>query len=268
VNNINIRIETPADYRTVEEITREAFWRFWGINDQKITDVHLLVHKLRNAEGFVPELDFVAEIDGKIVGHIIYSKSKVVDDDGNEYETLTFGPLSVLPEFQSKGIGKALMRHSFDEARKLGYRCVIIFGHPDYYPRVGFRRAAEFGITTSDGKTFDPFMALPLYEGALDGISGRYYIDPVYDNLTQEEALEFDKGFSPKEAFKPTPIDALLNRLESKAQAEIEKLDKKTIDYFHTMSESNIRALPGITDSDIETIRKVMEEYGYKWGKR
>ena len=268
MNNVNIRRETPEDYYAVEAITREAFWRFWGINGEKITDVHLLAHKLRNADAFVPELDFVAEVDDKIVGHIIYSKSKVVDCAGGEHEMLTFGPLTVLPEFQSMGIGKALMQHSFNEARRLGFRAVIIFGHPDYYPRAGFRRACEFGITTSDGKNFDPFMALPLYEGALDGISGKYYLDPVYDNLTQEEALEFDKRFPPKEAFKPTPIDVILNRLGPDARAAIEKLDRKTLEYFQATSERSIRALPGISDSDIEIIYTVMKEYGYKWGER
>ena len=96
--NIQIRLETPADYRAVEELTREAFWAFWEPN-RTICDEHLLVHWLRFTPSFVPELDFVAETDGKIVGHIIYSKSKVIDETGKEYETLTFGPLSVLTEF-------------------------------------------------------------------------------------------------------------------------------------------------------------------------
>jgi len=60
--NLTLRLETPADYHAVEEMTREAFWKFWE-DDRKICDEHLLVRKLRNAEGFVPELDYVAEID-------------------------------------------------------------------------------------------------------------------------------------------------------------------------------------------------------------
>jgi len=267
VKYIHLRLERPADYRAVEEITREAFWEFWEA-DRKVCDEHLLVHKLRNAVGFVPELDFVAETDGKLVGHIIYSKSKIMNESGKEHEALIFGPLTVLPEYQSKGVGKALMLHSFRIARRLGFRAVIIFGHPDYYPRVGFRRAAEFDITTDDGKNFDAFMALPLYDGALDGISGRYYIDPVYSQLTQEEALEFDKRFPYKEPYISTPIDVLLNRLEPAARKEIENLDKKTIECFNTMSERSIRALPGITESDIETIRAVIKELGHKWGER
>ncbi|MCL2664190.1 MAG: N-acetyltransferase [Defluviitaleaceae bacterium] len=199
MTNITFRLETHADRYAVEALTREAFWKFWETDGRVICDEHLLVNKLRTAQGYVPELNFVAEIDGKIVGHIIYSKSKVVDGEKNEHELLTFGPLSVLPKEQKKGIGQALMRHSFAEAKKLGYRGAVIYGHPKYYPRVGFRRAAEFGITTPEGEAHDYFMALPFYLGALDGISGKHYIDAVYWELTQKDALEFDKKFPYKE---------------------------------------------------------------------
>jgi len=204
--NLHIRLETPDDYYAVEALTREAFWEFWETDGRVICDEHLLVHRLRFALSFVPELSLIAALDGKTVGHIIYSKSKVVNDSGHEHEVLTFGPLSVLPEVQKQGVGQSLMRYSFDVAQRLGYRAVIIYGHPDYYPRVGFKRAAEFGITDSDGKTFDYIMALQLYDGALDGISGKHYIDPVYFALTQEDALEFDKRFPPKAPYVPEQI--------------------------------------------------------------
>jgi predicted N-acetyltransferase YhbS/RimJ/RimL family protein N-acetyltransferase len=196
---IHIRPERPDDYYAVESLTRDAFW-FWADDgSDKICDEHLLVHKLRTCPSYVPELNYVAEVGGRLAGHIIYTKSKVLDDSGTAHETLTFGPLSVLPEYQRQGVGKALMRHTLDEAKRLGYRAVIIFGHPEYYPRVGFRRAAEFGITTADGGTGDYFMVYTLYEDALNGINGRYYIDPAYETLTQDETLEFDKRFPPKE---------------------------------------------------------------------
>jgi len=265
--NINLRLETPADYYDVEALTREAFWKsFWGVG-QQICDEHLLVHRLRECPSFVPELDYVAEIDGKLAGHIIYSKSKIVDDSGNPHETLTFGPISVLPEHQNQGIGKALMRHTFAEAKQLGYRAVLIFGHPDYYPRVGFRRAAEFDITTAEGENYDPFMAYPLYDGALDGIHGRYYIDPVYFTLTQEDALEFDKRFPPKERHVPINIDVLLNRLEPEARKAIEGLGLQTLAEL-TKSEQEILSLPGIDANAVETIRAVKLEHGLRWGTR
>ncbi|MCL2030614.1 MAG: N-acetyltransferase [Oscillospiraceae bacterium] len=202
--NLHLRLEIPADHYAVEELTREAFWQFWE-KDRVICDEHLLVHRLRSCPSFVPELNTVAELEGRIIGHIIYSKGRIACEDGTNHETLTFGPLSVLPEFQKKGVGTALTRHTLAEAQRLGYRAVLIFGHPEYYPRVGFRRAAEFGITTSDGQTFDAFMACPLYPGALDGLRGRFHLDPVYETLTQADALAFDKRFPPKAPYIPAP---------------------------------------------------------------
>jgi len=263
--NIHIRLETPDDYAEVDELTREAFWAFWE-PDRKICDEHLLVHRLRTVSSFVPELDFVAELDGNIVGHIIYSKSKIVDAAGLEHETLTFGPLSVHPEYQNMGIGKALMLHSFVEAKRLGYRAVLIFGHPDYYPRVGFGRAADFGITASDGKSYDAFMAYPLYDGALDGIRGRYIIDPVYEQLTEEEALAFDKRFPPKVPFVPASIDMLLDCLTPDARKAIAGTGCRSLEMMTSISEREIASLPGIDAQAVETIRFVLHENGIRWG--
>ena len=264
--NINIRLETPADHYAVEEITREAFWAFWE-PDATICAEHLLVHKLRTVESYVPELDFVAEYDGKIVGHIIYTKSKIACDDGVEYETLTFGPLTVAPECQNMGIGKKLMRHSFDEAKRLGYRAVLIFGHPDYYPRVGFRRAAEFGVTPTSGDIRDPFMAYPLYDGALDGIQGRYLIDPVYEQLAEADVLEFDKRFPPKEPFFTTPIGILLDKLDPKPRKALEDTGCVSLEMMTSISEREISSLPGMDAESVETIRATLHGHGMRWGE-
>ena len=263
---INIRLETPADYRAVEELTREAFWTFWE-PDQKICNEHLLVRRLRSAPSFVPELDFVAELDGSIVGHIIYTKSKIVDNSGKENETLTFGPLSVLPEYQNTGIGQKLMLHSFEEARLLGYRAVLIFGHPDYYPRVGFLRAAEFGIVTADGHTRDAFMVRQLYDGALDGIQGRYCIDPVYEQLTEEDTLDFDEQFPFKEAFTPAPISILLDQLEPEPRKALAESGCQSLEMMTSKSEREIASLTGMNAKAVETIRTVLRKHGVRWGK-
>ena len=264
---IRLRNEEQSDYHTVEELTREVFWAAFWEPSRKICDEHLLVHRMRQCLSYVPELDFIAEVNGKIVGHIIYMKSKIVNDTGQEYETLTFGPLSVLPEYQSQGIGMMLLRFSLNEAKRLGYRAVLIFGHPDYYTRVGFRRANEFGVTTADGKTFDPFMVYPLYEGALDGLTGRYYIDPVYEHLTEPDAIEFDKRFPPKEPFTPAPMNILLDRLGEEAGKAVEGTGCLSLQMMTTKSEREISELPGITADDIKTIRTVLRENGVKWGK-
>lgn len=258
-----LRLERPEDYRTVEELTRDAFWK----NSRHMCDEHLLVNRLRNVSSFVKELDYVAEMNGKIVGHIIYTKSKVEDGSGKGYELLTFGPLSVSPEYQNTGIGKALMLKTFEEARKLRYRAVIILGHPDYYPRVGFRPASEFGITTADGKNFDAFMALPLYPGALDGITGRFFFDPVYDNLDEEDVLEFENTFPHKEPFVPLSVSLLLAHLKLEARIAIEGLRIKHLDVMSHKSEAELSALPGMDAQSIDIVRKVLAEYGYRWGR-
>jgi len=265
-NYLHLRTERPDEHFAVESITREAHWYGnWEMTPQ-ITDTHLLVNRLRECPSFVPKLHFVAELDGKLVGHIMYCTSKIVDDTGKTYETLTFGPLSTLPEYQNQGIGKALMRYTFGEAKSLGYRAILIFGHPDYYPRVGFQPASEFGIRDSDGNSYDPFMAYPLYEGALDGISGKYYIDPAYENLAQEDVDAFDKKFPPKKMHIPISINVLLDRLTPSAQKALEGIKGKSLMIMQTKSEREISSMNGIDSDTIDIIRAVMGAHGFSWG--
>src|SRR5690606_32546869 len=188
--------------------------------------------------------------------------ARIEEPSGKTHEVLTFGPLSVLPEFQNRGIGRALMMHTFEEARKLGYRAVVIFGHPDYYPRIGFRRASEFGITTADGSSFDAFMALPLYEGALDGIQGRFFIDPVFESLDENDVLEFDRNFPPKERYVPVPISVLMDRLEADARKAMEGTGCTYLDELTHRSERDISSIPGMDEKAVEVVRQVMLEHG------
>ncbi len=191
---ITLRPEAARDYRAVEQLTRDAFWDIYKPG----CDEHLLAHKLRGVTAFLPELDYVAEQDGRIVGNIMYSAARVIDDGGCAHPVLVFGPLSVLPACQGQGIGSALVRHTLDIARKAGYTAVIIFGNPDFYHRFGFKSADQFGITTRDGTNLDAFMALPLYEGALNGITGRFYEDDIFQ-VDPLELVEFEKAFPYRE---------------------------------------------------------------------
>ena len=102
---INIRNEKEADYKIVEDITRRAFYNLYipGCIE------HYLVHIMRGHEDFIAELDFVLELDGQIIGNIMYTKAKLVDRNGKEKEILTFGPVSIAPEYQRMGYGKMLM---------------------------------------------------------------------------------------------------------------------------------------------------------------
>ena len=191
--NIEIRLEQKNDYRIVEELTREAFWNLHvpGCNE------HLLAHALRSSPSFIPALDFVALKDGCIVGNIMYCRSTVKDQE-KIHDVITFGPISVLPEFQKQGIGSALIVHSLRAAADMGLKAVLIYGDPDYYHRFGFKSAKEFNISTSEGTFMEALMALELCEGALCGVSGRFFEDEVY-HVSDAELIEFEKTFPYKE---------------------------------------------------------------------
>ncbi len=188
-----IRPEEPQDYRAVEELTREAFWNLFvpGCNE------HLVLHKLRQHPDALLELDFVALEGGRIVGHIIYSRASVVDDAGKRSAVVSFGPVSVLPELQGRGIGSALIEHSLNAAAR-NHAAVLIYGNPAYYRRFGFQGASVHGISRSDGKYAKALLALELHAGALQGVCGRFCESPVFHTDEEELAL-FEQGFTPKE---------------------------------------------------------------------
>ncbi len=191
---LQIKLETPNDYKEIEHITREAFWDIY----KPWCDEHLVLHKLRNTSAFIPELDFVASIDDKLVGNIVYSKAKIINDNGIENELLCMGPLSVLPSYQKQWIGSELIKYSTKKAKELWYKGVIIFGDPDYYHRFWYQNAANYNITTADGHNLDPFMALELYENSLKDISWKFYADSVFET-DKDELEEFEKQFPYKE---------------------------------------------------------------------
>ncbi|MCL1829897.1 MAG: GNAT family N-acetyltransferase [Oscillospiraceae bacterium] len=261
---IYIRNEQPSDYSIVEQLTRNAFWE----NSHHHCDEHLLVNRIRQSDVYIPELDFVALVDLKIVGHILYTKSHITDNEHRQYEMLTFGPLSVLPNYQYTGIGSALLNHSIGEARRLQYSAILIFGHPDYYPRFGFIPASEYGISDAEGNNYDPFMALPLYPGALDDISGRYYIGDVFYQLNEEDVLAFDKQFEAKQQYIPIPIKCLIERLEHPdAKSAIMTLKVEYLDDMKRISQKEVESLHCIAATDIVTIKTAMAEHNLRWGR-
>ena len=113
---------------------------------------HYLAHVMRDHSDFIPELSYVALADGRIVGSIMYTASKVIDGRGEYLDTITFGPVSVLPEFQRLGIGSMLIWKTIDEARTRGERAIIIYGHPKNYCKFGFKSSKDYGIASMDGR--------------------------------------------------------------------------------------------------------------------
>lgn len=191
---ILIRETIEKDFFQTENLTREAFWNIHIPG----CDEHLVLHNLRNSKSYISELDIVAVFEDEIIGHIISTKAKIVDLQNNEHEVLCVGPLSVLPDFQKKGIGSKLMIESIRVAKDLGHCGMILFGYPDYYHRFGFRNAQEYGITTKDGENFEPFMALELQPDGFENVTGKFFEDDVF--VTQpDELIEFEKQFPYKE---------------------------------------------------------------------
>jgi len=192
---LEIRLEEKNDCRKVEELIRESFWNLYipGATE------HLIVHSLRNSKVFVPELNFVAIKDGKLVGQIFYTKAKIIDINKKYHDILTFGPISVASEFRNLGIGKALIEHSKKIANELGYKGIIIYGYPDYYNKIGFQSAAKYGISREDGVFAKALLAMELYPNSLEGLSGRFHEYVSAFEINEEELSKFDSSFPEKE---------------------------------------------------------------------
>ncbi len=187
---IEIRMETESDWYEVERMTQRAFWNKFRPG----CDEHYLVHKLRQHEDYLPELSRMAVKDGRIIGCIMYTKSRVVDGDVT-HEMITFGPLCVDPDWQGRGVGELLIRHTMKIAAEKRYKGIIIFGEPDYYPRIGFKTNDHFSITTADGKNFDAFMGIELFEGSMKGIKGKFHESEVFKYIPKEEVEAFNIKF-------------------------------------------------------------------------
>ena len=193
-----VRVETEKDYQCVEEVTRNAFSYPERIERGGIDSPyeHWMVNELRQRDG-VKELSLVAEIENQIVGHIICSKASIKTADNQMIDVLNLGPLSVIPEFQKKGIGGALIRSTIEKAKHLQFGAILFFGHPDYYPRFGFKEAESFEVKDSNGNNYPAFMAMELFDGYLEaGKGGRYYESEVFnDELNKELVKAFDIKF-------------------------------------------------------------------------
>lgn len=189
-----IRLEQSSDYRAVEELTREAFWNVY----KPACDEHYLAHIMRSHRDFIPELTFVMEHAGRIVASIMYMRSWLEDDNGERREILSFGPISVHPDYQRMGLGKRIMQHSFDAAAALGYDCVVIFGNPENYVSSGFKCSKRYNVSLDNNYFPTALFVRELKEGALDGRHYVYRESDVGALLDPEKVAEFDRTFPPK----------------------------------------------------------------------
>ncbi|MCM1579350.1 MAG: N-acetyltransferase [Ruminococcus sp.] len=188
--DILIRNETPADCRAVEKLTRLSFWNvnFPGCDK----------HVLRTHKDFIPQLDLVIETGGRITGSVMYRKTFLRSEDGSLREILSFGSFCVHPDHQRKGLGKALLEHSFKAARNMGFEAIVIFGHPGNCISRGFKSCRKYNVCPEGGYFPAPLLVKELKEGAFDG--RRYFCDegdaaaPCEDRTAFEK---FDSTFPP-----------------------------------------------------------------------
>ncbi len=196
---LNIRNEEPGDYETVENITRDAFYNLYIPGCVE----HYLVHKMREHEDFIRELDFVLELNNKVIGYIMYTKATLTDEAGNVKNILTFGPLCIEKEYQRRGYGKLLIQHSAEKAVSMGYDVIVIFGMPSNYVSSGFVSCKRHNVCVEGDKFPSAMLIKELKPGALDGRRWYYKDSPVMAVLP-ENADAYDDTLTPKER-KQTP---------------------------------------------------------------
>ena len=199
-NDYNIRLERKEEYREVENLVREAFWNVYRPGCLE----HYVLKQLRNDAAFVPELDFVMEKDGKLIGQNIFMRAYIKADKGIDIPIMTMGPICIAPEFKRQGYGKILLDYSLEKAEKLGCGAVCFEGNIDFYGKSGFRFASEYGIRyhgLPEGEDASFFLCKELIPGYLDGITGEYATPQGYF-VDETEVDKFDREFPYKEKMR------------------------------------------------------------------
>jgi len=199
-DNLIIRIETPADFSAAENLTREAFWNVYRPGCTE----HYVLHSFRGKAGFVPELSLVMELNGKLIGHVMYVRSEIHADDGRIIPVMTFGPISIAPDYKRQGWGTVLLRESMRRAELLGAGALAIEGSIGFYGKSGFVTASARGIhyaAEPRDAEVPYFLIRELKPGFLAGVAGTYR-DPEGYFVDEAEAERFDAQFPPKEKQK------------------------------------------------------------------
>jgi len=201
-NDYTIRFEKETDYREVENLVRESFWNVYRPGCLE----HYVLNQLRNDADFVPELDFVMEKNGRIIGQNVFVRASIKADDGRDVPVMTMGPICIAPEWKRQGYGKALLDDSLKRAAEFGAGAVCFEGNIDFYGKSGFTFASNFGIRyhgLPEGEDASFFLCKELVPGYLSGITGEYTTPQGYF-VDEKEAEEFDQSF-PRKSKKRLP---------------------------------------------------------------
>ncbi len=191
MNNYTIRVEEKRDFFTVESLVRQSFWNVYRPGCTE----HYVLHHLRSNPDFIPELSFVMELDGKIIGQNVFVKAQITGADGTAFPILTMGPICIANECKRKGYGKILLDYSLEKASEMGFGAVCFEGNIDFYGKSGFDVASKFGIKyhgLPEGMEADFFLCKELKPGYLDGISGVYATPKAYF-VAEENPEDFEK---------------------------------------------------------------------------
>lgn len=195
-----IRLEKENEHREVENLVREAFWNVYRPGCLE----HYVLHQMRNHPDFIPELDFVMEKDGQIIGQNVFFKAVIQSDNGKAVPIATMGPICIAPKFKRQGYGKILLDFSLERAKEYGIKALCFEGNIDFYGKSDFDYASKFGIRyhgLPEDEDTSFFLCKELESGYLDGISGEYSTPQVY-LVDENEAEQFDKSFPFKEKLK------------------------------------------------------------------
>lgn len=198
--NIVIRLEKKEERHEVENLVRESFWNVYRPGCLE----HFVLHELRNDADFVPQLDLVMLLDGRIIGQNVFVRAAIKSDGGEDLPIMTMGPICIAPEFKRHGYGKILLDYSLERAKEMGCGAVCFEGSIGFYGKSGFTYASEYGIRyhgLPEGSDQSFFLCKELATGYLDGVTGEYSTPAGYF-VDEAAAEEFDKQFPPKEKLK------------------------------------------------------------------
>lgn len=196
-NDYTIRLERKQERREVENLVREAFWNVYRPGCLE----HYVLHEMRSHPDFIPELNYVLEKDGKIIGQNVFVRAVIRADDGRSIPIAAMGPICIAPELERQGWGKILLDYTVEKARKFGVKALCFEGNIDFYGKSGFDYASKFGIRYHDlpeDADASFFLCKQLEEGYLDGVTGEYTPPECYF-VDEGEAEIFDKAFPAKE---------------------------------------------------------------------
>ena len=199
-NDVIIRLERKEEEREVETLVREAFWNVYRPGCLE----HYVLNQMRNNPDFIPELNFVLEKDGKIIGQNVFVRAVIKADDGREIPISAMGPICIAPELKRQGYGKFLLDYTLERAKEFGVKALCFEGNIDFYGKSGFDYASQFGVRyhgLPKGADASFFLCKELEKGYLDGVTGEYAPPQCYF-VDEKEAEEFDKEFPPKEKLR------------------------------------------------------------------